>query len=228
MANSQVKPNALFKQLISIASKYVECHDKVTKELVDRSKGVFSLRNTEHPIVMDGKPGFYLLKVKNANALFLHISVTLKAPNERASLDSVFAFEGISIQFLQGTGHLFCRAEWDVKKKNEKLEHPQPHWHWAGERPVENHFGFDDAVNNVNDKGDFLEEIADVEPVLPSVDFNELHYAMASKWSAQGGAVEEFTPQRLYEWLKRCLGSVVDQYNYQVNKGAFVSSMDWV
>ena len=40
-------------------------------------------------------------------------------------------------------------------------------------------------------------------------------------------AVEDFTPQHFYDWMKRCIGSVIDQYNYQVNKGGFVTSRYW-
>ena len=229
MAISLVKPKALFAQIIVIASKFVENHDILINELVDRNKGVYSFRNTIYPMIFDNRPGFYLLKVKNTRGLYLHISVTLKAPKDTPSLESNFAFEGISVQFFHGTGRLFCRAEWDVKRKKDRLEHPQPHWHWAGEQICEENKGSDTVEESGNEIASFTEEIANTgnTPELPSVDFKELHYAMAAKWASQGDAVEEFTPQRLYEWLTRCVANVIDQYNYQVNKDTFVSAMDW-
>ena len=220
MANNKIKPDVLFKQLIAMASKFVESHDVLTKELVDRNKGVYALRNTEHPIIMDDKPQFYLMQVKNSNGLFIHISVTLKPPYDRASLEQNHEFEGVSIQFLQGTKKLFCRAEWDVKKEKEKLGHPQPHWHWgyAEEKDPERFVAPNTAP--------FIDEGIGTQE-LPSVDFKELHYAMSAKWITEDTIVEDFTPQHLYEWIKRCIGSVVDQYNYQVNKASFVTSRWW-
>lgn len=223
MANNRIKPDALFKQIITIASKFVENHDAVTKELIDRNKGVYAFRNTEHPIIMEGIPRFYLMQVKDCNGLFIHISVTLKSPYNGAALDQNYEFEGISIQFLQGTSKLFCRAEWDVKKEKEKLEHPQPHWHWGyTEEKNIDRFDTQNAVATP-----FWEAENQVAPTPPIIDFEELHYAMAAKWVTQDTAVEEFTPQHLYDWMKRCIGSVIDQYNYQVNKGTFVSSCWW-
>lgn len=226
MVNNRIKPDILFKQVITIASKYVESHDALMKELIDRSKGVYALRNTVHPIIMDGVPQFYLMQVKNCNGLFIHISVTLKPPYAGAALDQNHEFEGVSIHFLQGTKTRFCRAEWDVKKRKEKLEHPQPHWHW-GYAEVINTDRFESTKTAVVP---FLEEEGEESfslSALPSIDFEELHYAMATKWITQDTAVEDFTFQHLYDWMKRCMGSVIDQYNYQVNKGSFVTSRWW-
>ena len=50
---------------------------------------------------------------------------------------------------------------------------------------------------------------------------------MEAKWVTVDTAVEDFTPQHFYDWMKRCIGSVIDQYNYQVNKGGFVTSRYW-
>lgn len=226
MANNRIKPEILFKQIITIASKYVESHDALMKELIDRNKGVYALRNTAHPIIMDGVPQFYLMQVKNCNGLFIHICVTLKSPYSDAALDKNHEFEGVSIHFLQGTKTRFCRAEWDVKKRKDKLEHPQPHWHW-GYAEVNNSDRFETTETAV---APFLREEGEEGfslSTLPSIDFEELHYAMATKWITQDTAVEDFTFQHLYDWMKRCIGSVIDQYNYQVNKGSFVTSRWW-
>ena len=226
MGSNKIKPDTLFKQVISIASKFVESHDALTKELIDRNKCVYALRNTANPIFMDGVPKFYLMQVKNCYGLIIHISVTLKSPYPSAALDQIHEFEGISLQFLQGTKKLFCRAEWDVKKEKAKLEHPQPHWHW-GYAKENNSNSFDEAKIAT---APFLEEEETESqpiPTLPAIDFEELHYAMAAKWVAQDTAVESFSPQHLYEWIKRCIGCVIDQYNYQVNKGSFVTSRWW-
>lgn len=204
----------------------MESHDVLMPQLVNWNKGVYALRNTEHPIIMDGAPQFYLMQVKNSDGLFVHVSVTLKSPYSGAAQDQNHEFEGISIQFLQGTNKLFCRAEWDVKKEKEKLEHPQPHWHWGyTEEKNTNRFESPKMTS-----APFIEKSNDEDQsvtALPLVDFEELHYAMAAKWISQDSAVEDFTPQRLYEWMKRCLGNVIDQYNYQVNKGSFKSSSMW-
>lgn len=204
----------------------MESHDVLMTQLVDWNKSVYALRNTEHPIIMDGVPQFYLMQVKNSNSLFVHVSVTLKPPYPGAAQDQNYEFEGISIQFLQGTKKLFCRAEWDVKKEKVKLEHPQPHWHWGyAEEKNTSRFDPPKAVS-----APFIEEnIVKEQSVsaLPLIDFEELHYAMAAKWVSQNSAVEEFTPQRLYEWINWCISNVIDQYNYQVNKGTFKSSTLW-
>ncbi len=230
MSNStQVKPSDLHKQCIKVVSKYVESHDALQFVLIDEEKGVFSLRNTKVPIVMDGKPLFYLLKVKNSKSLYIHISVTLQGQKIKASLNTNYEFKGISIQFFQGTGKPFCRAEWDVKKRKDKLEHPQPHWHWGGYSTIEEKTEYNAfSVSEMNDKP-FLDEISDVNLELPAVDFEKLHYAMAAKWISRGKStsIEDFNLQHLYDWLELCIGNVIDQYNYQVNKGGFVSSSLW-
>lgn len=226
MSNSQIKPKDLFSNCITIVSKFVESHDPLQFELIDMTKGVYALRNSANAISMDDDPQFYILRVKNNKGLYLHVSVTAKAPYPGASVEKNHEFEGISVQFLQGTGRLFCRAEWDVKKKMDKLEHPQPHWHWGGEK-VEKPQTFVATANMDGQGGGFMEELSTDQPSLPSIDFQELHYAMAAKWAAQDIAMEEFTQQRLYNWLKNCISNVIDQYNYQVNKGSFESSKAW-
>ena len=68
MSKLLVKPSDLFGQCIRIASKYVENHDALKPEVIDKAKGVFSFRNSNDPIEMTGKPCFYLLRVKNTKA----------------------------------------------------------------------------------------------------------------------------------------------------------------
>ena len=227
MSSNKVKPKSLHSQCIGVISKYVECHDPLQFELVDIVKGVYVLRNTPNAIFMDGNSSFFLLQCKNSKGLYLHVSVTLKAPYNGASLEVNHEFEGISVQFLQGTGRRFCRAEWDIKKTNEKLKHPQPHWHWGSETECKEKESL--AIDKMVDEqeGSFLQEISEPQFNLPSIDFEELHYAMASRWAAQDAAVEDFTVQRLCTWLKNCITNVVDQYNYQVNKTGFASSKTW-
>lgn len=229
MSNSHLKPKNLFSNCITIVSKFVESHDPLQFELIDMTKGVYALRNTANAISMDDDPQFYILRVKNSKGLYLHVSVTVKAPYQGASAEANHEFEGISVQFLQGTGRLFCRAEWDVKKKMDKLEHPQPHWHWGREKEEENGKPQTFVATTTMDGqgGGFMEELSADQTLLPSIDFQELHYAMASKWATQDIAVEEFTQQRLCNWLKNCIANVIDQYNYQVNKGGFESSKTW-
>lgn len=229
MSSTQVKPSDLHKQCIKIVSKYVESHDVLQFVLVNEEKGVFSLKNTKVPIVMDGHPLFYLLKVKNSKSLYIHISVTLQGQSIKASLTSNHEFKGISIQFFQGTGNLFCRAEWDVKKRKGKLEHPQPHWHWGGYSTIEEKSDFNAFTNSDLNNKTFIDEISDATQKLPAVDFKELHYAMAAKWFSRekNTSVEDFDLQHLYKWMELCIGNVIDQYNYQVNKGGFASSFSW-
>lgn len=227
MSSSPVKPKAFLDKCVDIVSKYVECHDPLIYEVIDEAKVLYSLCNTTTKLSMEGQPQFYLLQVKNSKGLYLQIDTTIKAPERNASLEKYHEFEGISIQFLQGTGRLFCRAEWDVKKKKDKLTHPQPHWHWgyepSGEKP--------ELLGDINlgtlPGGSFMQEVAETAPSLPSINFEELHYAMASKWATQDASVEDFTVQKIYNWLKNCITNVIDQYNYQVNKGVFVSSRNW-
>jgi hypothetical protein len=207
-------------------SKYVECHDPLQFVLNDKATGVFALRNKTNAIERTGCPHFYLLRVKNSKALFLHVSITLKAPRIGASNEVNHEFKGISVQFLQGTGNLFCRAEWDVTMSRGKLNHPQPHWHFGCEIEGEelNQFVVND--NAAMDVG-FIKEIEDNGLVSPAIDFRELHYAMASKWVIKDSAEEIFSQQHLYTWLENCIANVIDQYNYQVNKKSFESSKEW-
>ena len=227
MSSSLVKPNSFHNKCIKIVSKFVECHDPLRFELVDAAKGVFSLRNSNNVIIKKAQPRFYLLKVKKNTGLYLHVSVTLKAPFIRASLEKSHEFEGISIQFLQGTGKLFCRAEWDVKKNRDKLEHPQPHWHWGYDKVTIYSQGFEDNLAVVAQGYDFMQELAENDSTIPLIDFEDLHYAMAAKWTIQDSALEDFDIHRLYKWLENCITNVIDQYNYQVNKGSFESSKGW-
>lgn len=237
MSNSLIKPNDIHKRCINIVSKYVDCHDGLKFELINKAKGVFALQNKGIPIAMEGNPLFYLVKVKNTKGLYAHLSVTMKAPKIGASFDTNYEFQGISLQFLQGTGLPFCRAEWDLKKKKDKLEHPQPHWHWGNsvvsidtdteETEDDGNTGIKDFKELVNRQYSGFEGEPKVENTLPDVDFNEIHYAMMAKWATKDNAVEEFSFQKMYEWLKRCLINVIDQYNYQINKSSFISSRDW-
>lgn len=227
MSNSQLKPKNLFSNCIAIVSKFVECHDLLQFERIDMTDGVYALRNSVTVISMDDEPQFYILRVKNSKGLYLHVSVTVKAPYKGASVEMNHEFGGISVQFLQGTGRLFCRAEWDVKKNKDKLEHPQPHWHWGEDKDVDKSQTFAATVAEAVQGGGFMEVLSTNEPSLPSIDFKKLHYAMVSKWAMQDRAVEDFNEQRLYTWLKNCIANVIDQYNYQVNKGGFESSKTW-
>ena len=199
MSNSQLKPKTIFSNCKTIVSKFVESHDPLQFKLIDKTKGVYVLRNSVTAITMDGEPQFYILRVKNSKGIYLHVSITLKAPYNGASEEIKHEFEGISIQFLQGTGMLFCRAEWDVKKKKDKLEHPQPHWHLGKDKEEEKPQAFITTSTESGQEGSFMEELSINEPKLPAIDFNELHYAMASKWVTEDSAVEEFNEQRLYK-----------------------------
>lgn len=227
MSSSLVKPKAFLDKCVDIVSKYVECHDPLTYEVIDDAKVLYSLCNSTIKISMDGQPQLYLLQVKKSKGLYLHVDTTIKAPERNASLEKYHEFEGISIQFLQGTGKLFCRAEWDVKKKIDRLTHPQPHWHWGCEQKDEEQASFGGNDAEVLHEVGFLQEEDEHAPSLPSIDFEELHYAMASKWATQDSSVEEFTAQKVYVWLKNCISNVIDQYNYLVNKGGFESSKNW-
>ena len=86
-------------------------------------------------------------------------------------------------------------------------------------------FGKDNA--ELPPDGGFMQDEEDFAPSLPAIDFAELHYAMASKWATQDAAAEEFSSQKVCTWLKNCISNVIDQYNYQVNKGGFESSKGW-
>lgn len=228
MSNNLVKPKFLFSQCISIVSKYVECHDPLKFESINAIKGVFVLRNTTPSMYKVGDPHFYLLRIKNSENLYLHISTTLKVPYKGASIEVNHEFAGISVQFFHGVENLFCRAEWDVKKEKDKLEHPQPHWHWCFENKTKESPQFENDNDEALQNGDFLQEVEKIsEKKLPDINFGELHYAMAAKWTAQDSAIEEFTIQRLRNWLDNCIANVIDQYNYQVNKGSFISSKKW-
>ena len=109
------------------------------------------------------------------------------------------------------------------EKRKGEVEHPQPHWHWGyTEEHKSDHFEASETS-----VVPFMETEEQIVPSLPVIDFEELHYAMAAKWVSHDTAVEEFKPQNLYDWMKRCIGCVLVQYNYQINKERFVTSHWW-
>lgn len=234
MSSELVIPKILNKQCLDIMAKYLECHNPLEFTIIDENREIFVLRNNDNWLSLQDSPNFYLCKVTNSKGLYVHLCLTYKSPAPNADVNKTkFRIQGISLQFFYGKGRLFCRAEWDIKEKKDKLIHPQPHWHWGG-------FKIDDTANgkdfiNVISQSElqdetniFLESIGksnntEKDMLLPNINMKELHYAISSKWTKENTAVEDFTIQKMTTWLEYCLVNVVDQYNYQVNKKNFVS-----
>lgn len=236
MANNLVTPAKLHKKIIQAISKYIECHDPLTFDYFNDNKSKLALRN-ENGLFHSADDGhFFLCKIKNIKSLYIHLDVTYKIPKVDASLENnTFKFEGVSLQFLHGRGRFFCRADWEVKDQKDKLDHPQPHWHW-GEETEE----YDDSLNNEtfticeeeDQRGDFYQEIGQrVDNIddenLPDVNFEALHYAIAAKWAGRDVAKEDFTEAKLVTCIKNTLINIIDQYQYQINKKSFKSCKDW-
>ena len=106
MLNNQVKPKSFFNSCITIVKKYVECHEPLKFIPVDVSSGVYTLCNTNNAIVIEGKPNFFILKVKKSKGLYLHVSVSFKAPGINTSLEKNHEFKSITVQFFQGILYL--------------------------------------------------------------------------------------------------------------------------
>lgn len=211
MNKRQIDPARFNKQCAAIIAKFVEKRD----ELVWVSNGVdkvtYTCKNKLNPIYAMGT---FLLRVTGSSSLFVHCDLTYKSPYQNASKNKEFTFQGISIQFFHGAKFCFCRAEWDVKDKPEKLVHPQPHWHWGGKQSI---VSFDDEAR--------FEVVDNLfhDDRMPNINFSELHYAMSAKWLEKGENNLDFSFQNLTKWLGNTLVMVIDQYNYQVNKKDFVS-----
>lgn len=237
MASNLVTPATLHKKIIGVVKKYVETESELVFDYFSESKSKLALKNKDRHYYRDGDEKFYLCKVKNLRGLYIHIDLTYKIPDPKASLEkNTFGFEGLSLQFLHGTGKFFCRADWEVKEKKDKLAHPQPHWHWGEGFEDDDKSNAEQAIQltpAIEQQGGFYEEVG-VEPVgvveeqLPKVNFEALHYAMASKWTQRDEYSETFTEAGLVAWLQRAMQHVIDQYSYQVNKGRFESCKNWL
>lgn len=236
MANNLVKPADLHKRIIQVVKKYVECQDELVFDYFSNDRSKLALRNKARHFYKDDDENFFLCKVKELKGLYIHIGITYKIPDTKASLtDNTFKFESISLQFWHGTGKAFCRAEWDLKK--EKLEHPQPHWHWGegdGVEEIESQQEKQMFVVNqpVDQQGGFFLEVgvepeAVIDEKLPNINFEKLHYAIAAKWAERDACVEAFSDAKLITWIKNIIPNVIDQYSYQISKKSFASSKNW-
>ena len=213
--DKQIEPEKFNKQCTTILSKFVDAQDELVWERNGLNKVTFTCKNRKNPIISGG---LYLLCV-TGSSLLIHCDLTYIEPDRNASVERKFAFQGISRQFYHGADFCFCRAEWDVKDKPDKLEHPQPHWHW-GEKKGMSTKGTDAAKEE-------FEFVIEENPMaivrMPNINFSELHYAMSSKWMEKGEHILSFSFQNLTKWMENALVMVIDQYNYQVNKKGFVS-----
>lgn len=236
MANNLLTPANLHKNIIQVVKKFVECQDELVFDYFSDDKSKLALKNKERHFCKDEDKNFFLCRVKNVHGLYLHIDISYKIPETKASLsENTFRFEGISIQFWHGTGKAFCRADWEEKK--DKLEHPQPHWHWGEESDnSDNNIHSGDEYFSVNQTvelgGGFFQEVgimsneAIVEK-LPDISFEKLHYAIGAKWTERDVSVEPFSETKLLTWIKNVIPNVIDEYSYQVNKKRFTTCRNW-
>lgn len=214
--DKQIAPEKFNKQCASILSKYVDAQDELIWERNGLEKVTFTCRNKTNPI---SSYGSYLLRVKSSNSLLVHCDLAYIEPDRGASVGRKFTFLGASLQFYHGADLCFCRAEWDVKDRPEKLEHPQPHWHCGVKKGVSTG-GYDTSDG---DAEFVIEENPFDVLTKPDINFSELHYAMCSKWLDKGENNLSFSFQNLTKWIENTLVMVIDQYNYQVSKKGFVS-----
>ncbi len=214
--DKQIVPDKFNKQCAAVLAKYVVAQDSLVWNREGLDKVIFTCKNKTNPIYGEG---FYFLRVSGSGSLLLHCALTYIEPNRNASVERKFTFQGISLQFYHGVDTCFCRAEWDVKNKAEKLDHPQPHWHWGVKHIVD----MVDADITEEKSGFLIENDPFEEDGKPNINFSELHYAMSSKWMGNGEDNLTFSFQNLIKWLENALVMVIDQYNYQANKKGFVS-----
>ena len=108
MANNLVKPADLHKRIIQVVKKYVECQDELVFDYFSNDRSKLALRNKARHFYKDDDENFFLCKVKELKGLYIHIGITYKIPDTKASLtDNTFKFESISLQFWHGTGKAF-------------------------------------------------------------------------------------------------------------------------
>ena len=214
--DKQIAPDKFNKQCAAVLSKYVETQDALDWKREGVDKVIFTCANKDNPIYIDGS---YFLRVSGSGSLLLHCSLTYVAPDRKASVERKFTFQGISLQFYHGADCCFCRAEWDLKDKPEKLVHPQPHWHWGLKHSMDL---VDDDITD-DSTGFLVEEDPFEGAQKPNINFTELHYAMSLKWLEKGEDNLTFSFQNLTKWMENALVMVIDQYNYQANKKGFVS-----
>lgn len=214
--DKQITPEKFNKQCAVILAKYVDAQDPLVWNRNGLEKVIFTCMNKDTPIVIDGS---CFLHVSGSSSLLLHCALAYIEPNRNASIKREFSFQGISLQFYHGAGCCFCRAEWDVKDKPDKLVHPQPHWHWGVKHSVNMFEG--DIIDEI--PGFLIEDAPFSGAKKPNINFSELHYAMSSKMLENGEDYLTFSFQNLTKWMENSLVMVIDQYNYQVNKRGFVS-----
>lgn len=214
--DKQIAPEKFNKQCAAVLAKYVDMQDGLVWSRNGLEKVTFICMNKTNPIYRDG---CHFLRVAGTDCLLLHCALTYIEPDRKASQERKFTFQGISLQFYHGADTCFCRAEWDVKDKAEKLMHPQPHWHWG----VKHSASILDADITDEDSGFLTENSAFDGARKPKINFTELHYAMSSKWLEKGEDYLIFSFHNLTKWMENALVMVIDQYSYQANKKGFVS-----
>lgn len=214
--DKRIAPDKFNKQCAAVLSKYVEKQDALDWKREGVDKVIFTCANKANPIYIDGS---YFLHVSGSGSLLLHCSLTYVEPDRKASVERKFTFQGISLQFYHGADCCFCRAEWDVKDKPEKLVHPQPHWHWG----VKHSMNMVDGDITDASSGFLVKEDPFEGAKKPNINFTELHYSMSAKWLENGEDNLSFSFQNLTKWMENALVMVIDQYNYQANKKGFVS-----
>lgn len=214
--DKQIAPDIFNKRCLTVLAKYVETKTPLVWKRDGINKVTFTCVNQTNPF------NFYssdFLRVTGSSSLLLHCVLTYIEPDRNASLERKFTFQGISIQFYHGTDTCFCRAEWDVKDKSEKLEHPQPHWHWG----VKHDSGLlGTAITDESTEFTIEDDPFDGDK-KPNINLSELHYAMSSKWLEKGENSLSFSFQNLTKWMENALVMVIDQYNYQASKRGFIS-----
>lgn len=214
--NKQIAPDNFNKQCAAVLARYVESHDSLVWNRDGFDKVTFSCMNRDNPIYSDGS---YFLRVSENGSLLLRCALTYIEPYPNATKETKFSFQGISLQFFHGPDYCFCRAEWALKDKPDKLAHPQPHWHYGVKNSLNIFEGDFTGESNELFTGDAPSD----ESRKPNINFTELHYAMSSKWMENGEDNLIFSFQDLIKWMENALVMVIDQYNYQANKKGFIS-----
>lgn len=210
-----IEPKTFNNQCAVVLAKYVDSQDELVWERNGLDKVTFTCKNKATPIISNGS---FLLRLKNSG-LMLHCNLTYIEPDPKASVERKFDFQRISLQFYHGADFCFCRAEWDLKDKPEKLDHPQPHWHWGKKKG----YGAVDAFTADEESVFEVDDNHVDRGRKPDINFSELHYAMSAKWLEKGENSLAFSFPNLTKWMENALIMVIDQYNYQVSKKSFIS-----
>lgn len=213
-----VSPEKVLTFCLSIINKYTKdevevAFDEVAPDIYfiqnKKPQTTFYKQSTHKRIV----PVVYL-----KNGFLFHWGIAFKKIYSRMPKNG-YIFKGVSMQFFNDNGLLF-RAEWDNKELEEnKLNHPQPHWH------IEPTIMFNDkeidkevkeTFDELSNETDFFHYMNESEKECSKIfNYEKFHFAMSAKWHENTTLCNiPLTEENLKKWLDKSLEGINEQLDY--------------